>query len=52
MSLERPALPPDFDDSRAAARRRDPDALRFPEAELRGVFRAIAERREIGRAHV
>ncbi len=41
MSLERPRLPPDFDDSRASERSRDPSALRFGEAERRGVFRAM-----------
>ena len=49
MSLERPRLPPDFDDSRASERSRDPSALRFGEAERRGVFRAIAERRDVRR---
>jgi len=49
MSFERPTLPVGFDDSRASERRRDPAALRFPSAELRGVFRAIAERRDVRR---
>ena len=49
MTFERPTLPPDFDASRAADRRRDPTALGFPEAERTGVFRAIAERRDVRR---
>jgi nicotinate-nucleotide--dimethylbenzimidazole phosphoribosyltransferase len=47
--FERPALPPDFDDSRARERRGDPAGWRFEEAERTGVWRAIAERRDIRR---
>jgi nicotinate-nucleotide--dimethylbenzimidazole phosphoribosyltransferase len=49
MTLERPSLPPDFDNSRARDRRRDPAAQRFGEQERAGVLRAIAERRDIRR---
>jgi nitroreductase len=47
--FERPALPPDFDDSRARERRGDPTGRRFEEGERAGVWRAIAERRDIRR---
>ncbi len=47
--FERPALPPDFDDSRARERSLDPAGWRFDEAERVGVWRAIAERRDIRR---
>ena len=47
--FERPALPPDFDDSRARERQGDPAAWRFAEPERAGVWRAIAERRDIRR---
>ncbi|HET9073058.1 MAG TPA: nicotinate-nucleotide--dimethylbenzimidazole phosphoribosyltransferase [Solirubrobacteraceae bacterium] len=49
MSLERPRLPADFDDSRAAERRADPTAQRLSPEQRAGVFRAIAERRDIRR---
>jgi nicotinate-nucleotide--dimethylbenzimidazole phosphoribosyltransferase len=49
MSLERPPLPPGFDDSRARERRSDPAAGRFDDAARDGVWRAIAERRDIRR---
>ena len=47
--FERPRLPPGFDDSRAHRRRDDPAGWRFDEAERAGVWRAIAERRDIRR---
>src|ERR1700726_949988 len=47
--FERPPLPPGFDDSRAKERRGDPEGWRFDEAERAGVWRAIAERRDIRR---
>jgi nicotinate-nucleotide--dimethylbenzimidazole phosphoribosyltransferase len=47
--FERPPLPPDFDDSRARERRDDPAGWRFAEHERAGVWRAIAERRDIRR---
>jgi nicotinate-nucleotide--dimethylbenzimidazole phosphoribosyltransferase len=47
--FERPPLPPDFDDSRARERRDDPAGWRFAEDERAGVWRAIAERRDIRR---
>ena len=47
--FERPPLPPGFDDSRARARRDDPAGWRFDEDERAGVWRAIAERRDIRR---
>jgi nicotinate-nucleotide--dimethylbenzimidazole phosphoribosyltransferase len=47
--FERPALPPDFDDSRARQRQDDPAAWRFEEPERAAVWRAIAERRDIRR---
>jgi nicotinate-nucleotide--dimethylbenzimidazole phosphoribosyltransferase len=49
MSVERPPLPPGFDDSRARARRADPAAGRFDEAARAGLWRAITERRDIRR---
>lgn len=47
--FERPSLPADFDDSRARERRGDPAGWRFDDAERAGVWRAIAERRDIRR---
>ncbi|HEY3462810.1 MAG TPA: nicotinate-nucleotide--dimethylbenzimidazole phosphoribosyltransferase [Gaiellaceae bacterium] len=47
--FERPALPPEFDDSRARERRDDPAGWRLDDAERAGVWRAIAERRDIRR---
>jgi nicotinate-nucleotide--dimethylbenzimidazole phosphoribosyltransferase len=47
--FERPPLPPDFDDSRARERGDDPAGWRFAEEERAGVWRAIAERRDIRR---
>jgi nicotinate-nucleotide--dimethylbenzimidazole phosphoribosyltransferase len=47
--FERPPLPPEFDDSRARERRDDPAGWHFDEAERAGVWRAIAERRDIRR---
>jgi nicotinate-nucleotide--dimethylbenzimidazole phosphoribosyltransferase len=47
--FERPPLPPGFDDSRARARRDDPAGWRFDDDERAGVWRAIAERRDIRR---
>ncbi len=47
--LERPALPAGFDDSRASERRSGPAGWRFEDAERTGVWRAIAERRDIRR---
>jgi nicotinate-nucleotide--dimethylbenzimidazole phosphoribosyltransferase len=49
MTLERPRLPPDFDQTRAAARRGAPDAWRLPPEQLTGLYRAIEERRDIRR---
>jgi nicotinate-nucleotide--dimethylbenzimidazole phosphoribosyltransferase len=49
MSVERPHLPAGFDDSRARDRRRRPDAGRFDRAAREGVWRAIAQRRDIRR---
>lgn len=48
-SLERPPLPPGFDDSRARERRVDPSGWRFSNAELDAVWRVIRERRDIRR---
>jgi nicotinate-nucleotide--dimethylbenzimidazole phosphoribosyltransferase len=48
-SFERPPLPSEFDDSRARERRDDPVGWQFDEAERRGVWRAIEERRDIRR---
>ncbi|MDE3131859.1 MAG: nitroreductase family protein, partial [Acidobacteriota bacterium] len=42
-------MPPGFDDSRARERRGDPAGWRFAEDERAGVWRAIAERRDIRR---
>lgn len=47
--FDRPPLPPDFDDSRARERRETPAGWRFDDAERAGVWRAIAERRDIRR---
>ena len=47
--LERPPLPPGFDDSRARERRAEPGRWRFDEAARAGVWRAIAKRRDIRR---
>jgi nicotinate-nucleotide--dimethylbenzimidazole phosphoribosyltransferase len=47
--FERPPLPPAFDDSRATERGEDPAGWRFGEQERAGVWRAIAERRDIRR---
>jgi nicotinate-nucleotide--dimethylbenzimidazole phosphoribosyltransferase len=47
--LQRPDLPPGFDDSRAARRRADPGGWRFSDEECTAVMRAIAERRDIRR---
>jgi nicotinate-nucleotide--dimethylbenzimidazole phosphoribosyltransferase len=47
--FQRPELPPGFDSSRARDRARDPAAGRFDEAARAGVWRAIAERRDIRR---
>lgn len=47
--IPRPALPPNFDDSRARERRVDPGGWRFGEQEVTAVMRAIAERRDIRR---
>ncbi len=49
MSFERPALPAGFDNSRARERARDPAAARFDDAARAGVWRALAERRDIRR---
>ena len=49
MSLERPPLPHGFDNTRARERRADPEAWRFDQAAREGVWRAIAERRDIRR---
>jgi nicotinate-nucleotide--dimethylbenzimidazole phosphoribosyltransferase len=49
VSLERPPLPPGFDDSRARDRRREPAAGRFEAAAREGVWRAITQRRDIRR---
>jgi nicotinate-nucleotide--dimethylbenzimidazole phosphoribosyltransferase len=47
--IERPPLPPGFDDSRARDRRADPAGWRFADAERAAVWRAIRERRDIRR---
>jgi nicotinate-nucleotide--dimethylbenzimidazole phosphoribosyltransferase len=47
--FERPPLPPEFDNSRARERRNDPTGWRFDTTERAGVWRAIAERRDIRR---
>jgi len=47
--FERPPLPPGFDDSRARQRGGDPAGWRFDANERAGVWRAIAERRDIRR---
>jgi nicotinate-nucleotide--dimethylbenzimidazole phosphoribosyltransferase len=47
--LERPATPPGFDASRAAARAADPTAWRYPADAREAVHRVIAERRDIRR---
>jgi nicotinate-nucleotide--dimethylbenzimidazole phosphoribosyltransferase len=47
--VSRPALPPDFDDSRARERREDPGGWRFSDEEVAAVMRAIGERRDIRR---
>jgi nicotinate-nucleotide--dimethylbenzimidazole phosphoribosyltransferase len=49
MTLERPQLPADFDQTRAAARRAQPDAWRFPAEHLAGLYHAIEQRRDIRR---
>jgi nicotinate-nucleotide--dimethylbenzimidazole phosphoribosyltransferase len=49
MTVERPALPPQFDDSRAAERRLDPGGWRLADAARAGVWEAIAGRRDIRR---
>jgi nicotinate-nucleotide--dimethylbenzimidazole phosphoribosyltransferase len=49
MTLERPPLPPTFDQSRAAQRRAQPDGWRLPPEQLAGLYRAIEERRDIRR---
>jgi nicotinate-nucleotide--dimethylbenzimidazole phosphoribosyltransferase len=49
VTVERPQLPDGFDDSRARDRRRRPDAGRFDAAAREGVWRAIAQRRDIRR---
>ncbi|MGO9971381.1 MAG: nicotinate-nucleotide--dimethylbenzimidazole phosphoribosyltransferase [Solirubrobacteraceae bacterium] len=49
MSYWRPPLPPGFDSSRARERALDPAAGRFDDAARAGVWRAIAERRDIRR---
>ncbi len=49
MTVERPALPPEFDDSRAVERRLDPGGWRLAEAARAGVWEAIAGRRDIRR---
>lgn len=49
MSFERPVLPAGFDASRARERREHPDSWRFGAQERQGVWRAIAERRDIRR---
>ncbi|MGO9899550.1 MAG: nicotinate-nucleotide--dimethylbenzimidazole phosphoribosyltransferase [Solirubrobacteraceae bacterium] len=48
-SMQRPALPPGFDNSRARERALDPAAGRFEDAARAGVWRAIAQRRDIRR---
>jgi nicotinate-nucleotide--dimethylbenzimidazole phosphoribosyltransferase len=48
-SLERPPLPPGFDDSRARDRRAEPAGWRFSDQEREAVWRAIRERRDIRR---
>jgi nicotinate-nucleotide--dimethylbenzimidazole phosphoribosyltransferase len=47
--FERPPLPAEFDESRARDRREDPAGWRFDAAARAGVWRAIAERRDIRR---
>jgi nicotinate-nucleotide--dimethylbenzimidazole phosphoribosyltransferase len=47
--FERPPLPRELDDSRARERRDDPAGWRFGDAARAGVWRAIAERRDIRR---
>jgi nicotinate-nucleotide--dimethylbenzimidazole phosphoribosyltransferase len=47
--FERPPLPPDFDDSRAVERRDNVAGWRFDQVQRAGVWRAIAERRDIRR---
>ncbi len=47
--LERPSLPPGYDDSRASDRGQKPEAWRFSERERAAVWRAIRERRDIRR---
>lgn len=47
--FERPPLPPGFDDSRARERGVDPGGWRFSDSERAGVWRAIAERRDVRR---
>ena len=49
MSIERPLLPLDFDRSRAAARRAEPDGWRFGDAAIAAVYAAIEGRRDIRR---
>ncbi len=47
--LVRPATPPGFDASRAAARAADPEGWRYPDEARAAVHRVIAERRDIRR---
>jgi nicotinate-nucleotide--dimethylbenzimidazole phosphoribosyltransferase len=47
--LERPPLPPEFDDSRARERRAHPAGGRFDDRERAAVWRAIEQRRDIRR---
>ena len=47
--FDRPALPPELDDSRARQRREDPAGWRFDEAARAGVWHAISGRRDIRR---
>lgn len=49
MSFRRPVLPSGFDDSRARERRERPASWRFEAEQRKGVWRAIAERRDIRR---
>ncbi len=49
MSFQRPVLPAGFDDSRARERRERPSHWRFAPDQREGVWRAIAERRDIRR---
>lgn len=49
MTFERPVLPPGFDESRARERRAHPALWRFADDQREGVWRAIAERRDIRR---